>query len=333
MREIRQNLITKDWVIFATDRGKRPHEFAEAHQSIDLPQYKPNCPFCVGNENDGTVETLRIADEHGWQVRVTTNKYPALSNMGERIRCTDGLHRSITGVGYHEVIIEHPHHNQTLALMELAQIERVISAFRSRYRQIRQDNRIEAIVIFKNHGVRAGTSLEHPHSQLAGLPIVPFQFRMRVDEAIRYFDDHGSCLFCDTIADELHTGDRIITTTEFFTAFIPYAALSPFHIWIFPLRHTSSFEDITDAEMADFAKILQTVLAKLYFALGNPDYNFTIRSSPTGERDTEYFHWYLAIVPHVSRIAGFELGSGMYINTALPEDSAKFLREYNLVSE
>jgi len=243
------------------------------------------------------------------------------------------LHRSITGVGYHEVLIEHPHHHQTLALMELAQIERVICAFRSRYRQIRQDHRIEAIVIFKNHGVKAGTSLEHPHSQLAGLPIVPFQFRVRVDEAIRYFDDHGSCLFCDTIADELNSGDRLISKTQYFVAFIPYAALSPFHIWVFPLRHTSSFEDMSDAEMADFAQILKTVLAKLYFALGNPDYNFTIRSSPTGERDTEYFHWYLAIIPHVSRIAGFELGSGMYINTALPEDSAKFLREYPLTAE
>jgi UDPglucose--hexose-1-phosphate uridylyltransferase len=186
----------------------------------------------VGNENDGTQETLTI---------------------GERIRCSDGLHLSITAVGYHEVFIEHPHHNQTLALMDTAQISRLISAFRTRYQQIRHDHPIEAIVIFKNHGVKAGTSLEHPHSQLAGLPIVPFQFRMRVDEAIRYFDDHGSCLFCDTITDELHCGDRIITTTEFFTAFIPYAALSPFHIWIFPLRHTSSFEDITDAEIADFS--------------------------------------------------------------------------------
>jgi len=177
MREIRQNLITKDWVIFATDRGKRPHEFADPQfpEPTSLPQYKASCPFCVGN------------------------------------------------------------------------------AFHTRYQQIRHDHRIEAIVIFKNHGVKAGTSLEHPHSQLAGLPIVPFQFRMRVDEAIRYFDDHGSCLFCDTITDELHCGDRIITTTEFFTAFIPYAALSPFHIWIFPLRHTSSFEDITDAEIADFS--------------------------------------------------------------------------------
>lgn len=330
MREIRQNLITKDWVIFATDRGKRPHEFSDPqfHSQKALPDYRIDCPFCVGNEDDGTVETLRINDQKGWQVRVTTNKYPALSREGERVRCTDGLHRSITGVGYHEVFIEHPQHNQTLALMEVCQIENLILAFRIRYRQIATDQRIEAIVIFKNHGVKAGTSLEHPHSQLAGLPIVPFQFRLRIDEAIRYFDDHGTCLFCTTIEDEMSAGSRVIAESKHFVAFIPYAALSPFHTWIFPLRHTSCFENIRDEEVSDLALILKTVLGKLYFALGNPDYNFTIRSSPTGEGETEHFHWYLAIVPHVSRIAGFELGSGMYINTAFPEDSAQFLREF-----
>jgi UDPglucose--hexose-1-phosphate uridylyltransferase len=277
MREIRQNLITRDWVIFATDRGKRPHEFVDRAMPCQqsLPSYRADCPFCVGNAQDGTVETLRISNENGWQVRVTTNKYPALCREGERIRHTEGLHRSITGVGYHEVFIEHPVHNQTLALMEASHIEKLIQAFRIRYQAIRQDQRIEAVVIFKNHGIKAGTSLEHPHSQLAGLPIVPFQFRMRIDEAIRYFDDHGSCLFCDTIVDELSEGKRIIYQTQFFVAFIPYAALSPFHIWIFPLRHTSSFAHISDEEIPDLALILKTVLGKLYFALGNPDYNFT----------------------------------------------------------
>ncbi|MFN3927471.1 MAG: galactose-1-phosphate uridylyltransferase [Pseudanabaenaceae cyanobacterium] len=334
MREIRQNLITKDWVIFATERAKRPHEFADPdfHKHQPLPAYRSDCPFCVGNENDGTVETLRLPEPKGkgWQVRVTANKYPALSVIGERIRKNQGLHHSVTAVGYHEVIIEHPLHSQTLALMPVTDVAHVITAYRSRYRSIQQDPRIEAIVIFKNHGVKAGISLEHSHSQLAGLPIVPFQFRMRIDAAIRYFDDYGSCLFCRTIEDELQTGERVVAQNEHFVAFIPYAALSPFHLWIFPLRHCASFADISDQEISSLAEILKTVLAKLYFALGNPDYNFTIRSSPTSEQDTEYFHWYLAIVPHVTRIAGFELGSGMYINTSMPEDSARFLREQQI---
>ncbi|MCS6958443.1 MAG: DUF4931 domain-containing protein [Pseudanabaenaceae cyanobacterium SKYGB_i_bin29] len=326
MSEIRQNIITKDWVIFAPERAKRPHEFVDCQPAPLPPIYRANCPFCRGNEYlDNTPETLRLGGEN-WQVRIVHNKFPALRPVGERVRSGTGIYHSVTGFGYHEVIIEHPEHNRHFALFSVSEIETILTAYLLRYRQILADQRIETIVIFKNHGIKAGTSLEHPHSQLAGLPIVPFHFRMRIDVAIRYFDDNGQCLFCDTIADEIAKEKRIITLSEHFVAFIPYAALSPFHIWIFPRRHFSCFSNTQPSELRDLAAVLKEVLARLYWGLGNPDYNFIIRSSPTGERDTEYYHWYISIVPRVSPTAGFELGTGMYINTSLPEDSAQFLR-------
>ena len=328
MSHLRQNVITKDWVIFATERSKRPSDFVRSPNEIlpKLPNYKHNCPFCQGNEAANEPEYLRLEDDRGWRVRIIPNKYPALSSVGDRIRHSDGIHRSITGVGYHEVLIEHPDHNAMIALMELSDVINILRAYRQRYQQISADKRVESIIIFKNHGESAGTSLEHPHSQITATPVVPSQIRYRMLEAINFFDDMGECLYCYTLKDELTAKERIVLETEHFVAFMPYAALSPFHMWIFPRRHNSCFSQISEAELADLAYMLKTVLAKLFYGLNNPAYNYTIRSMPTDEKNSHYFHWYLAIVPRVSQAAGFELGSGMYINTAMPEDSASFLR-------
>ena len=333
MTELRQNLITKDWVIIATDRAKRPDQFSQ----LDKPQkvlhsYKDDCPFCAGNEALTGPESFRLDDANGWKVRAVPNKYPALSPEGEKVRKTQGIFRSLSGVGYHEVIIDNPRHDLTTALMSVEDVANIIKVYQQRYSEIRKDSRVQTILIFKNHGKGAGTSLEHPHSQIAATPIVPYELRIRIQEAMRYFDDMGECLFCRTLAEELAAGERIIFESQHFVAFIPYAALSPFHIWIFPRRHSSSFDDITDEEMADLALNMKTVLAKVYFGLNNPDYNYNIRSIPTDELRTDYFHWYIAIVPRVSLVAGFELGSGMFINTSLPEESAAFLRSVEIVN-
>ncbi len=328
MSHLRQNVITKDWVIFATERSKRPSDFVRSPDDVPpkLPTYKHNCPFCQGNEAANEPEYLRLEDERGWRVRIIPNKYPALSSVGDRIRHSDGIHRSITGVGYHEVLIEHPDHNATIALMELSDVINILRAYRQRYQQISEDPRVESIIIFKNHGESAGTSLEHPHSQITATPVVPSQIRYRILEAINFFDDMGECLYCYTLKDELAAKERIVLETEYFVAFMPYAALSPFHMWIFPRVHNSCFSQISEVELADLAYILKTVLAKLFYGLNDPAYNYTIRSMPTDEKNSHYFHWYMAIVPRVTQAAGFELGSGMYINTAMPEDSASFLR-------
>ncbi len=331
MSEFRQNIITRDWVIIATDRTKRPKQFVQpGKEKSIIPLHEGTCPFCPGNEAMVEVERFRINREGEWICRVVANKYPALTEGGETRRMYKGIYRSMTASGIHDVVIEHPHHNKTLTEMTIEDIARVIGTYKQRSLEIKQLENIELITIFRNHGSMAGTSLIHPHSQIVATPIVPYQIRSRIETAIQYFDDNGECIFCRTINEELDSGERIIFTTKHFVAFIPYAALSPFHIWIFPREHRSSFEDIAEEEISDLAYNLQTVLLKLKIGLNDPDFNFTIRSIPIRERSTEYYHWYLAIVPRTAITAGFELGSGMYISAAIPEESAKFLREISI---
>lgn len=337
MPELRQNLISRDWVIIATERAKRPEEFIKHKEKKILPEYNDTCPFCPGKEDTTPPETFRIGDppvgeagKKSWRVRVVYNKFAALSHQGEKTRKIDGIYRSMNGVGIHEVIVEHPKHNALTALMSESEVADIISTYKSRYLSIQQDKRIESITIFKNHGASAGTSLEHPHSQVIATPIVPPQVRGRMQQAMNYFDDTGQCVFCQTLKEELKAKERIVLETDSFVSFVPYAALSPFHIWIFPRRHMASFTQINNAEITDLAKNLKTTLSKFYYGLDNPDFNYTIRSVPVGEKESDYFHWYISLIPRVSNAAGFELGSGMFINVALPEESAKFLREVKI---
>lgn len=330
MSELRYNLISKEWIIIATERAKRPKDFIKAKkEKVELSEYKENCPFCPGNENQTPIETLHIGDAKNWKVRSVYNKFGAVSNETKRQRINDGLYNSMSGFGVHEVIIEHPRHNTTIALMNNEEVENIIKAYKMRYNEIAVTDGIECIVIFKNHGISAGTSLEHPHSQLIATPIVPPQIRGRVEQAIRLFDFTGKCVFCAMLEGEIKEKKRIVLETEKFVAFAPYASVSPFQVLIFPRRHLSSFSDINEQEISDLAKNLKTVLSKLYYGLDNPDFNYTIRSIPVKERGGEYFHWYLSIIPRLTQPAGFELGSGMFINTALPEESADFLRQVN----
>lgn len=331
MPELRQNLISGEWVIISTERAKRPEDFVKLKKEVTpLPPYKEDCPFCPGHEDKTPPETFRLGDEKNWKVRVVYNKFSALSLEGERTRKIDGIYHSINGVGVHEVIIEHPCHNVLTAILSEEEVMDIIRTYKNRYIQAQKDKRIEAIIIFKNHGLSAGTSLEHPHSQLIATPIVPPQIRNRMERAIQYFDDTGKCIFCQTLLSELSAKERIVLETEHFVSFIPYAALSPFHIWIFPRRHMGSFTQIDEGEINDLASNLKKTLAKLYYGLHNPDFNYTIRSIPTDEKETDYFHWYISIIPRISQTAGFELGSGMFINVALPEKSAEYLRQVNL---
>lgn len=328
MPELRQNLATKEWVIISTERARRPEDFIEPdRERVDQrPEYVANCPFCPGNE-EIELEKLRIPAEGDWQVRVVRNKFPALQEEGPRVRQSEGVNRSISGVGYHEVLIESRRHNTCPALQRADEIERTLMAFRMRGQALNQDPRIEQIIYFKNHGPSAGTSLAHPHTQLLALPVVPFSIRARMEEARRYFDDQGTCVICTMREEEARDGQRIIVNSDHFSAFIPYAAYSPFHIWIIPRRHSPSLLDATPEEIRDLSVVLRDVLRRLYYGLNDPDYNYVIRSAPKQEFGSPYIHWYVSIVTRISRTAGFELGSGMFINTSMPEESARFLRE------
>lgn len=330
MSEIRQNIATKDWVIIATERAKRPKDFLKkTKETAVLPEYMDNCPFCPGNEKMAAVENFSIREGNAWKVRVIPNKFPAVAS-GELINRENGIMRWVSGVGIHDVIIETPKHNTTTALLDDKQVINIIETYKKRYLDIVKDEKVELIIIFKNHGESAGTSLEHPHSQMIATPVVPSYIRYRIADAMSYYDDHRECVFCKMIRGEKESGERIIFETKHFVSFIPYAALSPFHIWILPKKHMASFPEINDEEMVDFAGVLKAVLKKIYSGLDNPDYNYVIRSLPGACRKNNFFHWYLSIIPRVTKAAGFELGSGMYINVALPEESAKFLREVKI---
>ncbi len=328
MPEIRQNIITRDWVIIATERAKRPEEFVKRDEAKkELPEHRDDCPFCPGNEDKTPPETYRIEKDKQWQIRVFPNKFSALSSEGIVERKGAEMKRVVSGVGIHEVIVETPKHNLSPALLGKEQIKNILRTYKERYNIIYHDKRIKLVTIFKNHGENAGTSLEHPHSQIIGTPVTPKDIRYRVEEAMRHYDDTGECIFCRVLQDELNSGERIVLENKRFVAFIPYASLSPFHIWIVPKNHSSCFGLIPLEEIDDMAEILKGILCKLYYLLNNPDYNYVIRSYSQIGPSLEYSHWYLSIIPRVTKLAGFELGSGMYINTALPEQSAKFLRD------
>lgn len=328
MSEIRLNPIANEWVVLLTERTKKPEEFRRRdNHKRRLPELDPNCPFCPGSEEKTPGELLRIPSEGPWRIRVIPNKFSTLLQEGESTRHTSGVKRSVLGVGRHEIIVESPLHNSSIALQSTSEVIEVIETYKARFIDAFTDSRVRHVILFKNHGTRSGTTLLHSHAQLIGTPIVPMQTRNRVDEGMRFFDHTGECLICAIIKDELQEGHRVIVETDNFISVIPYAALSPFHTWILPKRHAQTFAAITEPEISDLAHILKTTLQKLHEGLDDPDYNLVFRSLSPFRGRSEYIHWYLSIVPQVISASGFELGSGMHVNPAIPEEVAAYLRD------
>ncbi len=326
--ELRFNVFTREWVVISTERAKRPDEFVRKSGARPaLPAFSPQCPFCPGNEHLTPPETYVLKDgPAGWRVRVTPNKFAALASEGVREFSIHGVQRKVTGVGIHEVIVETPDHSKTLATLTDAEVESVVGAYLNRLEAASKDPRIEHVTLFKNHGEAAGTSLEHPHSQLIGTPVITNQFRDRMITSLRHFDEYGECLFCRVLNVELAERVRTVLENDHFVAFVQYANLTPFSLLIMPRRHMPCFTEMNDAEAQSFAKTLRRTLAKLYHGLKNPDYNFIVRTAPAEYARVRYFHWYISVIPRLTRMAGFEMGSGMFINTSLPENDAAFLR-------
>ena len=252
MPELRQNPATKEWIIISTERATRPEEFRAPKEEEESAESKKTCPFCVGNENKTPPEIFSFRtygtkpNTPGWWVRIIPNKFPALVPAGDvhRIK-TDEFFRHMDGVGEHEIIIESPEHDLTLATMEQKQVEEVFFAYRERYRALVDDPRFELIILFKNHKREAGTSIIHPHSQVVATPVTPMHIRQRIEEAMRYFDDNGECVYCMIIKKERQAAERVIFETNNFIVFEPFAATSPFETWVVPKKHSSSFEEIS----------------------------------------------------------------------------------------
>ena len=328
MPELRQNFFSKEWVIIATERAKRPEEMA-THRAVQaVPAFVETCPFCPGNETKTPSEVLRSPALPGtpWAVRVIPNKFAALSSEVQPTRNLTHLLRRIDGFGFHEVIIDSPNHAGCMALLPDEHVADILAVYRQRYNTLSADRRVNHITIFKNHGTDAGASMQHPHSQLIATPVIPSQVRHRLFEALRHYDDAGECMFCHMVEREVEDQTRVVIKSEHFVAMEVFASSTPFATYIFPLRHMASFGDITTIEIADLARVLRTLLAKIYVGLENPDLNYTVRSAPAEYAGARHFHWYVSVIPRLTRVAGFELGSGMFINTVLPEAAAEFLR-------
>jgi UDPglucose--hexose-1-phosphate uridylyltransferase len=336
MSEIRENRLTGEWVIVAPERAKRGGNLRPSADPVEIPAFSPTCPFCPGNEALTSEERYRVrGEDQKWAIRSVTNKYSVISATGEvaLAGCSgtaDRIGDSVNAVGLHEVLIESPRHDLDMALLPAAHVERIMAAYRHRFHAFHEDPRIRHVIIFKNHGKEAGASQQHPHSQVVGLPILPGQIVDRNERARRFYADTGRCLACVMIEQEREEKCRIVAENAAFIAFIPYAALSQYHLWIFPKAHAACFSEEPTETIPALAEILRTILGKLYGMLANPPFNLVVRSLGPMDKGAPHFHWYISIVPRVTHAAGFELGTGMYINPSMPEFSAQALREYAL---
>jgi UDPglucose--hexose-1-phosphate uridylyltransferase len=330
MPELRKDAVTGRWVIISTERRKRPSDFRLERPAVIREEF---CPFCTGREQMTPPEVLAFRHNGsgpngpGWDLRVVPNKFPALQVEGSLDRQGEGLFDRMNGIGAHEVIIESPDHGKTLASMSEAEIERVLWAFRERIADLKRDIRFRYILVFKNHGAAAGATLEHSHSQLIALPIVPDFVREEIDGAKQHFAAKERCVFCDIIRQEVTAGKRIIHENADVVALAPYAPRFPFETWLLPRTHYARFEDTPRQVFESLARMLKTVLMRMNKALESPDYNLIIHNSPFSETQAnDYYHWHLELMPKLTRTAGFEWGTGFYINPTSPEEAAQVLR-------
>ncbi len=329
MPELRKDPIVGRWVIISTDRAKRPADFVRE----PVKSKGGFCPFCAGNENKTPSEVLAYRpngtgrDGSGWTVRVVPNKFPALGIEGSLARQAEGMFDKMNGVGAHEVIIETPEHDLTLADLSEKRIEDVLWAFRDRILDLKKDKRFKYILIFKNHGTAAGATLEHSHCQLIALPIVPKHVLEEMEGAKQYYIYKERCVFCDIVSQETEAGVRVVGENESFLTVAPYAPRFPFETWVLPKRHESAFENSSSQVYEALAKSLKSLLTRADQVLDSPSYNLVIHTAPVQEPALDHYHWHIEFMPRLTKTAGFEWGTGFYQNPTPPEEAAKFLRE------
>ena len=330
--ELRKDPVTGRWVIISTDRQKRPNDFIfERARTIG----KDGCPFCPGHEGLTPPEVMAYRNgsapnSPGWELRVVPNKFPVLQVEGQFDRSGEGMFDRMNGIGAHEVIIDTPHHDRSFALMSEPEIERVLWAYRERMLDLKRDSRLRYILVFKNQGAAAGATLEHTHSQLIALPIVPDIVRDEIEGARRHFAGKERCVYCDIIGQELGAGVRVVVENADVVAIAPYAPRFAFETWLLPRRHGARFEEAPRHEYESLARALKSVLQRMDRALETPPYNLVLHTSPFSEDTTDVYHWHMEVMPKLTRVAGFEYGTGFFINPASPEEAARVLRSVRL---
>ena len=329
MPELRKDPVVGRWVIISTERGQRPSDFRiEPVRAVG-----GNCVFCPGNEAKTPTEILAIRTPDsapngpGWSLRVVANKFPALRIEGDLEPSGEGLYDRMNGVGAHEVVIESPDHRATLATLPADTVADVLLAYRDRVVDLKKDPRFEYILVFKNHGAAAGASLEHPHSQLIATPIIPIMLTEELNGSSQYYRMKERCVWCDILHQERRSQRRMIVEANGFVAFAPFASRFPFETWILPTHHRSAFEETGVEELRGLAEVLGEFLRRMDRVLQHPPFNFMLHTAPLREGPLEHFHWHLEIIPKLTNVAGYEWGSGFFINPVLPEDAAAALRE------
>jgi UDPglucose--hexose-1-phosphate uridylyltransferase len=329
MSELRKDPVVGRWVIVSADRARRPSDFGPEPVRPKL----TSCVFCAGNEDKTPAEILagRAPDSRpntsGWTYRVVPNKFPALRIEGDLEPSGEGPYDRMNGVGAHEVVIESPDHHASLATLGVDAVTDVLLAFRERFLDLKKDPRFEYVLAFKNHGEAAGASLEHPHSQLIATPILPIMVTEELAGSAKYFEMKERCVWCDVVREERRGRRRLIAEANGFVTLAPFAPRFPFETWILPARHRSAFEESGVDDLRGLAVALGDFLRRMNRVLTDPAFNFMLHSAPLNEPTLEYFHWHLEVIPKLTRVAGFEWGSGFFINPVPPEDAAVALRE------
>ena len=326
MPQLRKDPITGRWVIIRFESPQLEFQHEPNQKSSRV------CPFCPGNESMTPNEIYAVENKEKpkisrWQVRVIPNKFPALRIEESTEKSADGIYDKVGGFGAHEVIVENPDHRIEIADLPVEQVEQILKVYRDRCLDLRKDARLRYILIFKNYGAAAGASLEHPHSQLIALPVVPSRVMDELKGAQRHYEHTERCLFCDLLDQERSEKKLTVFAEEGFVALAPFASRFPFETWILPREHQASFDALTDAKLKALAKTLKTTLLKLKTALNDPSFNFMIHTIPIQDRHVESYHWHIEIIPHLTQVAGFELGTGFYLNPAPPEAAASKLRD------
>jgi UDPglucose--hexose-1-phosphate uridylyltransferase len=338
--ELRKDYLLDRWVVIATERSRRPTDFAKPKQEAAKTAV---CPMCVGNENmtppalmlyqkDGA-EIKRIQDPltgerpKNWLVRVIPNLYPAFSppkQPGDEQQIVKSAYLW-NAVGHHEVIVESPNHEEHPADSSLPQLELVVNAYIDRLRELSAKPYVKYVSIFRNHGLDAGASLSHAHSQIIATPMVPTTIREEQKASRTFYEDHGKCIFCDIIEGEVK-GPRLVSEDEDFVVLAPYASVNPMEFWILPKKHAPNILNLTASEVSAFAKTLKASLKALKTLVNDPPYNYGIHLALNPEAQDSY-HWHLEVYPKLATWAGFEKSTGTYINTVTPETAAESLRK------
>jgi UDPglucose--hexose-1-phosphate uridylyltransferase len=334
--ELRKDPVLGRWVIIAGERGRRPNPFREYASRV---QTDDGCPFCPGREGMTPPEILAYrpdgdgANAPRWTVRVVPNRFPALRIEGSLDKRPEGLYDKMRGVGAHEVVIETPDHDADAPGYSARQMEEVLHAYRDRMTDLLHDTRFRYVLVFKNHGAAAGATLAHPHSQIIALPIVPIRIESELAGAAQYHAYRGRCIYCDILAQEIADGRRLVAQNAEFVAVAPYASRFPFEVSILPRGHDPFFWSITRHQTEALAQILKDVLRRYKLALKDPPYNYVIHTAPPGDPHPERYHWQVEVMPKLTEVAGFEWGSGFYINPTPPEEAAAHLRELERVMD